>query len=226
MGVKVAGSMSGRCGITLTPMCSVYRRHVTSRFFEQSNRYLKLPSNKRAPRPKKPRTATNQHTHASPRHPDRRLEPRKSSSPSPQSPTSPIHLPPPQPTLTLRSPTNQNPLQNGVGAFILQCKRLDFHYCDWAGSSRGMKYVPLFPPIPSPPFPTNTPTAPSSKLRSPASPPRTHRSKSTSRRGRTATRSCGARTSTGARRRCACGIWRGARYWGRWSCCGMRVGRS
>lgn len=29
--------------------------------------------------------------------------------------------------------------QNGVGAFILQCKRLDFHYCDWAGSSRGLK---------------------------------------------------------------------------------------
>src|ERR1700744_3681136 len=28
--------------------------------------------------------------------------------------------------------------QNGVGAFIVQCKRLDFHYCDWAGSSRGM----------------------------------------------------------------------------------------
>ncbi|KAI9655886.1 MAG: 39S ribosomal protein L43, mitochondrial [Alyxoria varia] len=28
--------------------------------------------------------------------------------------------------------------QNGLGAFILQCKRLDFHYCDWAGSSRGM----------------------------------------------------------------------------------------
>ncbi|KAH7113833.1 thioredoxin-like protein [Dendryphion nanum] len=28
--------------------------------------------------------------------------------------------------------------QNGVGAFILQCKKLDFHYCDWAGSSRGM----------------------------------------------------------------------------------------
>lgn len=28
--------------------------------------------------------------------------------------------------------------QNGVGAFILQCKRLDLHYCDWAGSSRGM----------------------------------------------------------------------------------------
>ena len=31
--------------------------------------------------------------------------------------------------------------QNGVGAFILPCKRLDFHYCDWAGSSRGMVYV-------------------------------------------------------------------------------------
>ncbi|KAF2011478.1 hypothetical protein BU24DRAFT_282113 [Aaosphaeria arxii CBS 175.79] len=28
--------------------------------------------------------------------------------------------------------------RNGVGAFILQCKKLDFHYCDWAGSSRGM----------------------------------------------------------------------------------------
>ncbi|PGH27669.1 hypothetical protein AJ80_00684 [Polytolypa hystricis UAMH7299] len=28
--------------------------------------------------------------------------------------------------------------RNGLGAFILQCKRLDFHYCDWAGSSRGM----------------------------------------------------------------------------------------
>ncbi|EED22888.1 mitochondrial ribosomal protein L43, putative [Talaromyces stipitatus ATCC 10500] len=28
--------------------------------------------------------------------------------------------------------------RNGVGAFILQCKRLDFTYCDWAGSSKGM----------------------------------------------------------------------------------------
>ncbi|KAL3964756.1 hypothetical protein ACCO45_001760 [Purpureocillium lilacinum] len=28
--------------------------------------------------------------------------------------------------------------QNGVGAFILQCKKMDLHYCDWAGSSRGM----------------------------------------------------------------------------------------
>ncbi|KAJ4392098.1 39S ribosomal protein L51, mitochondrial [Gnomoniopsis smithogilvyi] len=27
---------------------------------------------------------------------------------------------------------------NGVGAFVLQCKRMDFHYCDWAGSSKGM----------------------------------------------------------------------------------------
>jgi len=36
-----------------------------------------------------------------------------------------------------------NKPQNGVGAFILQCKRLDFHYCDWAGSSRGMKSVSL-----------------------------------------------------------------------------------
>ncbi|KAH7188369.1 thioredoxin-like protein [Fusarium flagelliforme] len=28
--------------------------------------------------------------------------------------------------------------QNGLGAFILQCKKLDFYYCDWAGSSKGM----------------------------------------------------------------------------------------
>ncbi|MCJ1325153.1 39S ribosomal protein L51, mitochondrial [Thelotrema lepadinum] len=28
--------------------------------------------------------------------------------------------------------------RNGVGTFIHQCKRLDFHFCDWAGSSRGM----------------------------------------------------------------------------------------
>ncbi|KAK4961264.1 39S ribosomal protein L51, mitochondrial [Elasticomyces elasticus] len=35
--------------------------------------------------------------------------------------------------------------QNGVGAFVLQCKRLDFHYCDWAGSSRGMKYASILP---------------------------------------------------------------------------------
>ncbi|KAK3333148.1 thioredoxin-like protein [Cercophora scortea] len=28
--------------------------------------------------------------------------------------------------------------RNGVGAFILQCKKMDIHYCDWAGSSKGM----------------------------------------------------------------------------------------
>uniref|UniRef100_A0A8H7NB29 Large ribosomal subunit protein mL43 n=1 Tax=Bionectria ochroleuca TaxID=29856 RepID=A0A8H7NB29_BIOOC len=28
--------------------------------------------------------------------------------------------------------------KNGLGAFILQCKKLEFHYCDWAGSSKGM----------------------------------------------------------------------------------------
>jgi hypothetical protein len=33
--------------------------------------------------------------------------------------------------------------QNGVGAFVLQCKRLEFNYCDWAGSSKGMKWVPF-----------------------------------------------------------------------------------
>ena len=39
--------------------------------------------------------------------------------------------------LLITGPTLTLP-QNGVGAFILQCRRLDFHYCDWAGSSRGM----------------------------------------------------------------------------------------
>jgi len=28
--------------------------------------------------------------------------------------------------------------RNGVGAYILPCKKLEFHYCDWAGSSKGM----------------------------------------------------------------------------------------
>lgn len=36
-----------------------------------------------------------------------------------------------------------------MGAFLLQCRKLDFHYCDWAGSSRGMndflkKQLPAF----------------------------------------------------------------------------------
>ena len=34
--------------------------------------------------------------------------------------------------------TNANRPQNGVGAFILPCKALSFHYCNWWGSSRGM----------------------------------------------------------------------------------------
>ncbi|ODQ51406.1 hypothetical protein SAICODRAFT_95532 [Saitoella complicata NRRL Y-17804] len=28
--------------------------------------------------------------------------------------------------------------QNGVGSYILQLRKLDFGYCDWAGASRGM----------------------------------------------------------------------------------------
>ncbi|KAK7754246.1 39S ribosomal protein L51, mitochondrial [Diatrype stigma] len=28
--------------------------------------------------------------------------------------------------------------RNGLGAFILQCKKMDIHYCDHSGSSRGM----------------------------------------------------------------------------------------
>jgi large subunit ribosomal protein L43 len=37
-----------------------------------------------------------------------------------------------------RHRTNTNTTQNGVGSFILPCKSLSFHYCNWWGSSRGM----------------------------------------------------------------------------------------
>ncbi|KAI4238591.1 MAG: hypothetical protein LQ349_001008 [Xanthoria aureola] len=40
--------------------------------------------------------------------------------------------------MTLKALQATSISRNGVGAFILQCKRLDFHYCDWAGSSQGM----------------------------------------------------------------------------------------
>lgn len=29
--------------------------------------------------------------------------------------------------------------RNGVGAFVLQCRKIELGFCDWAGSSRGMK---------------------------------------------------------------------------------------
>ncbi|KAL9626994.1 MAG: hypothetical protein Q9204_006886 [Flavoplaca sp. TL-2023a] len=40
--------------------------------------------------------------------------------------------------MTLKALQATSTSRNGVGTFIRQCKRLDFHYCDWAGSSRGM----------------------------------------------------------------------------------------
>ncbi|KKF97093.1 54S ribosomal protein L51 mitochondrial [Ceratocystis platani] len=40
--------------------------------------------------------------------------------------------------MTIRALTAVSTGQNGVGAFVLQCKKLSFHYCDWAGSSVGM----------------------------------------------------------------------------------------
>ncbi|MCJ1402011.1 39S ribosomal protein L51, mitochondrial [Xylographa trunciseda] len=40
--------------------------------------------------------------------------------------------------MPVKALTKTSVARNGVGAFILQCKRLDFHYCDWAGSSKGM----------------------------------------------------------------------------------------
>ncbi|TLS28721.1 hypothetical protein PpBr36_00585 [Pyricularia pennisetigena] len=51
--------------------------------------------------------------------------------------------------MTIRPLQKVSAGQNGVGAFILQCKRLEFHYCDWAGSSKGMnqfirQHLPTF----------------------------------------------------------------------------------
>ncbi|KAK3357134.1 thioredoxin-like protein [Lasiosphaeria hispida] len=40
--------------------------------------------------------------------------------------------------MTIRALTQVSTGRNGVGAFVLQCKKLEFHYCDWAGSSKGM----------------------------------------------------------------------------------------
>ncbi|KAK3067452.1 39S ribosomal protein L51, mitochondrial [Teratosphaeriaceae sp. CCFEE 6253] len=59
--------------------------------------------------------------------------------------------------------------QNGVGAFMLQCKRIDFHYCDWAGSSRGMKYTfPSSHPLPDATTRSNTPVSSFLKYQLPA----------------------------------------------------------
>ena len=33
--------------------------------------------------------------------------------------------------------------QNGVGAFVQPCKRMEFYYCDWGGSSLGMRYFSI-----------------------------------------------------------------------------------
>ncbi|KAH8668378.1 thioredoxin-like protein [Xylariales sp. PMI_506] len=40
--------------------------------------------------------------------------------------------------MTIRALEKVSVGRNGLGAFILQCKRLDIHYCDYSGSSRGM----------------------------------------------------------------------------------------
>ncbi|KAI0480460.1 thioredoxin-like protein [Xylariaceae sp. FL0804] len=40
--------------------------------------------------------------------------------------------------MTIRALEKVSVGQNGLGAFILQCKRMDIHYCDHSGSSRGM----------------------------------------------------------------------------------------
>ncbi|KAH6624567.1 thioredoxin-like protein [Chaetomium sp. MPI-SDFR-AT-0129] len=40
--------------------------------------------------------------------------------------------------MTIRALQQVSVGRNGVGSFVLQCKKLDFHYCDFGGSSKGM----------------------------------------------------------------------------------------
>ncbi|KAG6068276.1 hypothetical protein E4U32_001352 [Claviceps aff. humidiphila group G2b] len=40
--------------------------------------------------------------------------------------------------MTVRALRKVAASKNGVGAFILQCKKMELNYCDWAGSSKGM----------------------------------------------------------------------------------------
>ncbi|KAI2612066.1 thioredoxin-like protein [Hypoxylon fragiforme] len=40
--------------------------------------------------------------------------------------------------MTIRALEKVSIGQNGIGAFILQCRKIDVHYCDHSGSSRGM----------------------------------------------------------------------------------------
>ncbi|KAF4121162.1 large subunit ribosomal protein L43 [Geosmithia morbida] len=40
--------------------------------------------------------------------------------------------------MTVKALQNVARARNGVGAFVLQCKKMELHYCDWAGSSKGM----------------------------------------------------------------------------------------
>ncbi|KAI2615287.1 thioredoxin-like protein [Hypoxylon sp. NC1633] len=40
--------------------------------------------------------------------------------------------------MTIRAIEKVSVGQNGIGAFILQCRKIDVHYCDYSGSSRGM----------------------------------------------------------------------------------------
>ncbi|KAK2679938.1 Ribosomal protein/NADH dehydrogenase domain [Fusarium oxysporum f. sp. vasinfectum] len=50
--------------------------------------------------------------------------------------------------------------QNGLGAFILQCKKLDFYYCDWAGSSKVASSSLFSPSSPPPTLKSNSPSPP------------------------------------------------------------------
>jgi large subunit ribosomal protein L43 len=61
------------------------------------------------------------------------LNPSSASTTPPQHPSD--TLPPAMPVSGIKAVAAA---RNGVGAFILPCRRLDLHYCDWAGSSRGL----------------------------------------------------------------------------------------
>jgi len=74
---------------------------------------------------------TRQHNH---RQSDRQYTRIRRSS-SPAKLKSPV---PPKTKMGLRALRAVSKSQNGVGAFILQCKKMEFNYCEHGGSSRGM----------------------------------------------------------------------------------------
>lgn len=90
----------------------------------------------------------HQRYHDSRRHQDRRHRPRTYITLHPSHTNLYIH------------PLSTNTLQNGIGAFLLPCRRLDLHYCDHWGSSLGMNHF-----LSSPLLPRLTTSHPSTEFR-------------------------------------------------------------